>query len=595
MGSHLVSGLTEKGYEELKKYSGSDYVSLTLPTETEDGGVVEGMYSSKAEGGYSFSTLAAADIPCVELVCPDTYVTFYGFCEDYKFDENYAFKIKNIVLNEELTELAAGAFRNCVGLGEIVIPAQIEKLPEQVFYNCSKLKKITLPKALTTIEKEAFANCSSLVIDNLNVGTMKVGANAFYGVTVNKVTVDSDDYAPDRYTSWGTLYSTWNGANVKELVITEEVTEIPDYAFEGAVGITEITVPASVSKIGIRAFAGNAELSSVTLAEGLKTIGEEAFEGSAELKKLVIPTTVTSIEKGAFANCPMLVIDNLEIGTLKIASDAFKGVTLNNVTFTENSYTPDRYSSWGTVYTPWNGAIIKKLVIGENITMIPDYAFEYAFGFTEVVIPASVTQIGTRAFAGNNDVKTVTLSEGLESIGEEAFYECPALKTINIPDSLTTIKKNAFGGCTYLAVDTLKLSGRTIEENAFYGVTIKELVLDSDNYTSTRYKSWGTVYTPWNGVIVKKLTIKEGVTTIPEYAFEYCNGVTEIVLPDTVTTIGAGAFQNCSNLKTIEIPASVALIDVDAFMYSEELTIVAPAGSVAEQYATEAGIAFSAK
>ncbi len=593
LGSYFVSGLTEKGYQELTKYSGSDYISLKLPAATEDGSVVEGMYSSKAEGGYSFSALAAANLPCVELVCPETYISFYGFCEDYKFEENYAFKLRNIVLNESLTEIASGAFRNCTGLEEIVIPAKIEKLPEQAFYGCSGLKKVVFPDALTTIEKEAFAYCSSLIIDSMNIGAMKIGANAFYGVTVNTVTIDGDDFTSDRYTSWGTLYASWNGATIKKLVITEDVTEIVDYAFEGAIGITEITIPASVAKIGARAFAGNAALTSVNLSEGLKTIGEEAFESSVALKKIEIPSTVVSIEKSAFANCPLLVIDSLEIGTLKIAGNAFKGVTLNTVTLTENSYTPDRYSSWGTVYTPWNGAIIKKLVVGEGITQLPDYAFEYAIGFTEVMIPASVTQIGTRAFAGNSDLKTVTLAEGLECIGEEAFDECAALKTINMPASLTEIKKSAFEGCTNLALESLEISKLTIEANAFYGATIKELTLSQDGYVSTRYSSWGTVYTPWNGATVKKITIKDGVTAIPDYAFEYCNGVTEVVIPDSVKNIGAGSFYQCSNLKTVTIPASVALIGVDAFTASSELTIYAPADTAAEIYARAAEIAFS--
>jgi len=451
LGSYYVSGFTEKGYEELKKYSNSDYVSLELPTAAEDGSVVEGMYSSEAEGGYSFTKLAAEDVPCVELVCPDTYKTFYGFSGDYIFDENYAFRIKNVVLNDNLTEIANGAFRNCTGLEEITIPAKIEELPEQAFYGCSRLKKI------------------------------------------------------------------------------------------------------------------------------------------------IIPDNVKAIGKDAFGNCNSLVIDSLEVGKLQIAANAFNGVTLNKVTLNDNSYVSDRYKSWGTVYTPWKGAIINNLVIGETITKIPDYAFEYAAGIMEVTIPASVKEIGIRAFAGNNELKTVVLSEGLELIGEEAFYECPALRTINQPASLKTIKKNAFGHCDYLAMDVLDMSSLTIEENAFYGVTIRELILGSDKYTTTRYKSWGTVYTPWNGVIVKKITVKEGVTAIPAYAFEYCSGVTEIVLPATVTTIEEGAFQNCSDLKTIEIPASVALIGMDAFMYDSELTIIAPAGSVAEKYANEAGISFSAR
>jgi hypothetical protein len=39
--------------------------------------------------------------------------------------------------------------------------------------------------------------------------------------------------------------------------------------------------------------------------------------------------------------------------------------------------------------------------------------------------------------------------------------------------------------------------------------------------------------------------IPDNVTTIGDYAFSYCSGLTEVAIPDSVTTIGSGAFDGC--------------------------------------------------
>lgn len=591
-GSYYVSGLTEKGYQELTKYSGSDYVSLKLPTATEDGSVVEGMYSSSAEGGYSFSSLAAAKVPCIELVCPDTYVSFYGFCEDNKFDSSYAFKLKNIVLNEGLTTLASGAFKNCAGLESIVLPETLEEIPEQAFYGCSNLQKVTIPATVTVIGQKAFVNCSILVIDTLEIGAMKIGAQAFSGVTLNKVTLSSDSYVPERYTSWSGVYAPWDGAVVKSLVIADGLTKVPDYAFELMDGVEEVVIPASVTEIGTRAFAGCDGLMAVTLPEGLEKIGEEAFCDCTALKSVEIPSTVTEIVRYAFKGCSSLSLDNLEISTLKIGAQAFNGVAIQEVTMSSDGYVSGRYLDW-YIYTPWDGAFVKKITIAEGVTKIPDYAFEYCSGMTEVVIPASVKEIGINAFTASSTLKTVTLPEGLEIIGAEAFKECTALKSVNIPATVKNIGANAFYGCSSLAVDTLDISGMTIGDKAFYQATITELVLDSNEFTASCYMSWGTLYSPWKDTIVKKITVTENVTELPACVFGAVSSVNEVVLPSTVEKIGEKAFAYCYDLKKVYIPASVKEIGQDAFMEASEVTILAPAGSAAEKYAADNGIAFS--
>ena len=49
---------------------------------------------------------------------------------------------------------------------------------------------------------------------------------------------------------------------------------------------------------------------------------------------------------------------------------------------------------------------------------------------------------------------------------------------------------------------------------------------------------------------------------------------------------------NCSALRKIKIPATVQMIEDDAFYECDHLTICAPAGSYAEQFAKENEIGF---
>ena len=55
------------------------------------------------------------------------------------------------------------------------------------------------------------------------------------------------------------------------------------------------------------------------------------------------------------------------------------------------------------------------------------------------------------------------------------------------------------------------------------------------------------------------------VTSIGDYAFNWCSGLAEIVIPDGVTSIGSEAFYGCSRLTEIVIPDSVTSIGDDAF------------------------------
>ena len=67
------------------------------------------------------------------------------------------------------------------------------------------------------------------------------------------------------------------------------------------------------------------------------------------------------------------------------------------------------------------------------------------------------------------------------------------------------------------------------------------------------------------------IEIPNSVTSIGEHAFQYCSGLTSVVIPNSVTTIVRFAFIGCSGLTSVEIPNSVTSIGVSPFGWCSKL------------------------
>ena len=76
------------------------------------------------------------------------------------------------------------------------------------------------------------------------------------------------------------------------------------------------------------------------------------------------------------------------------------------------------------------------------------------------------------------------------------------------------------------------------------------------------------------------VTIGNSVTRIGEGAFGYCSSLTSITIPNSVTSIGRSAFRDCSRLTSITIPNSVKSIGERAFNGCSGLTSVTIGNSV---------------
>ena len=92
---------------------------------------------------------------------------------------------------------------------------------------------------------------------------------------------------------------------------------------------------------------------------------------------------------------------------------------------------------------------------------------------------------------------------------------------------------------------------------------------------------------------IKKVVIKNGVTSIKSYAFLGCIGLTQTTIPSSVTSIGEGAFAICLNLSEIKVEeTNTKYASENGILFNKEKTKVVtyPAGKKDIAYVIPKGV-----
>lgn len=202
---------------------------------------------------------------------------------------------------------------------------------------------------------------------------------------------------------------------------------------------------------------------------------------------------------------------------------------------------------------------------GYVVISIGSEAFQFCSNLTSITIPSSVTTIGYRAFYECRSLTSVIISSSVNNIGGEAFSCCNSLKSITIPSSVTYIGEHAFEGC-YGLISILVENG-----NSAYS-SVEGVLYDKEQFQLIQVPAGK------KGIF----SIPSSVTKIGDYAFEFCRGLTSVIIPSSVEKIGSGAFLGCDSLTSITIPSSVTEIGYRTFECCSSLTSVIIPSSVTE-------------
>lgn len=307
----------------------------------------------------------------------------------------------------------------------------------------------------------------------------------------------------------------------------------------------------------------------VTATFDLET-GQMNIIGTGEFKALAL------IEDTPNSIINRVKILNIGDGVTKVPNQMFPGT---NVTNLEQLSFPETLTEIG--YTNFGGSKLTEISFPRSLSKIGDYCFTNCLNIETLDIPGAIVEIGSGSFSGLSNLREVTFHDGLESIAALAFNGCPLLTQLILPSTLKNMQYSFQGstlehlemggdgalfktsGSTYINNISAKntvIRGGTIDNGAFYyNSTIENLTLS------------GSV--KWNGsgqfISCSKLSsvsLKNGITSIPDNCFSSCKLLDNVVIPDSVTQLGASAFATCEALKTITLSQNITSIPDSCFI-----------------------------
>ena len=468
---------------------------------------------------------------------------------------SYRSSITSVTIASGVTSIGAYAFWNLTALTSVVIPSTVTSIGKRAFGNCN-LSSLTIPNGVTSIQEGLCYHCSSLTSVTIPNSVTDIGNNAFYATSLVSVTI------PNAVTSIGSYAFSTNNA----------ITDIyVSWTTASAIPIWYSMTNKTASEITLHIPCGSGDL--YRAANGWKNY---TIRGDTQY-------TLTAKTPGS------------GYGTVSI-DDGTAGVSVSQKIYCETDHRLRPIRTGCYYFTQWSdGNTDNPRTVRINSNAAYNAQFSNTFSGTcgatgnEANVQWSLnTCTGVLSITGTGDMKdnstnqpwypyresitSVTIANGVTRIGYFAFNSCSNLTTVTIPPSVTFIDDYAFSGC--YAMESLYITDLAAWCNISFGGSAA-----SPFYRNvySNHLGGGNLYV--NGTKVTTLTIPDGITAIPAYAFYGFAGITDIQFNQT-KTIGSYAFCGCHGLTHVTIPEGVTAIFNNSFAYCTHLQSMSIPASV---------------
>ncbi len=227
--------------------------------------------------------------------------------------------LESITIPENVTDIGTDAFLNTPWLkakqaenplvifkdilidgkaceGDITIPDSIKSIVGSAFSGCSALTSVIIPESVTSIGNGAFSGCSGLTSVTIPETITSIKDWTFQGAGLTSVTI------PDSVTSIGS--SAFSGcSSLTSVTIPESVTSIKGYAFLDTPWLEAKQAENPLVVINNILIDGKTSKGNIIISDDVKNIGDYAFQNCATVASVIIPKSVTTIGNVAFGDC----------------------------------------------------------------------------------------------------------------------------------------------------------------------------------------------------------------------------------------------------------------------------------------------------
>lgn len=183
-------------------------------------------------------------------------------------------KLKSISIKENTTTINNRAFQGCSNLTKVTLPKNttLNYINDYAFKGCTNLKTFQLPETLTNIGNFTFENCTNYNNNYIPKGIKTIGVGCFKNSGIknlnlkncsnlNTIPIDSFSECVHLETiEMGNYIQTinenaFNGCvnlckDNGTLILSDNITNIKDFAFNNCSYITSITLPTKIEKLG---------------------------------------------------------------------------------------------------------------------------------------------------------------------------------------------------------------------------------------------------------------------------------------------------------------------------------------------------------
>ncbi len=467
-------------------------------------------------------------------------------------------EIPSYIAEYPVTAIGDHAFYDCYAITELLIPESVTAIGDYALAYCEGLSTLVLPAGITAIGTYAFERCSALT--SFAVAEENPRYTAVDGVLFDRDVTALLQYPIGRKGAYE---------------IPDTVTHIVAGAFEGCRGLTEITIPIGVTHIDEYAFGwcraltdvyygGEAEdWETITLGIGNEYLTNATwhFSGCAHRYDHACDAVCNLCGK---TRTVFHEYDNLldtacnACGAERILQAIAEGQTVQATITTGGIGTP-------FLFTPTDSGIYTFSSLGDEDT----------FGL--------ITDVDETMLAYNNDSNGPGFAVSYEMSAGVPYVLWAEYNSDDQVGSFAVrvTRRRSEGGLIYEIVDAKAvLVGY---DDALPAVL--EIPSSLGGYPVTTIDACAFEYCTG----LTEVIIPNNVTAIGECAFVNCTALTKAVLSDSVTAIGYAQFGGCTALTTVVLSRATAVIEPYAFSYCDRLTDVYYSGTAEDRAAITVG------
>ena len=492
--------------------------------------------------------------------------------------------LTEIELLEGWTEVPYGAFKNLANITTLTLPEGLELISQDAFNGCTGLTAVTIPGTMKQIDSNAFKGCTNLTSLTLDYsenisetgwmfgkGVLLFNGTPFIQTNITDFVANrpfmtggnSVPFTALKRVTFGPQVTSipvymFYGVTLEQLVLSENVTEVGNYAFRDCTLPNGVVFPFSkMKKIGIQAFYGCSGLPATIDLSAIEEIGSNAFQNCTSIESLIIGGG--TIGSSAFNGCTNLSSITLNEGVTEIGSSNFSGLTnLATISLpsTLKKIGADAFANCANLTIPGG--------LPNGLEVIDIRAFSGCKKLN-VAIPSTVMTLGQSAFSSCESLTAVTIPAGVTSLGMYTFSGCTGLTSVTIPSTLKTMSRQEFAYCSNLTTVTIENGAETLKMagDVFYSSPCTNLIID-------RPYEWTGSYSGYFKN-AENVTFGEHVTAIPDKGLYGSNNLNTLTMTDKVTSIGEQAFSVTSfsdaSTKELKLSKNLQTIGKQAFQY----------------------------